>query len=267
MYVWLRWEGSLPVACEQMPARQRNSIRKESYGDWPNMIKKLVWSHKWKSAFVILFLLNLFIWTQAAGGSSERMGRGLDERGRVHNRQGQGNEQRELGKTDEGEGSRMMRGTMHKYAWWESERGEGGSKWGRVKDRDCIGRFPSEDVWGRKKQASHRHYRSILTDLLLLFLANNSSFLDSSDIYPLIHPLLTFWMCQANLSSKQKARDKERNGARERLDQAMICVSSRRYSSSPHAPLLAASYSLSFCFSISPSRSTHACSCCMATTC
>lgn len=60
----------------------------------------------------------------------------------------------------------------------------------------------------------------------------------------------------------------ERKGeARWRLDRAAICVSSQRYGTSPHAPLLAASYSLSFCFSISPSRSTHTCSCCMATTC
>lgn len=65
-----------------------------------------------------------------------------------------------------------------------------------------------------------------------------------------------------------EARDLERKGeARRRLDRAAICVSSQRYGSSPHAPLLAASYSLSFCFSISPSRSTHTCSCCMATTC
>lgn len=54
------------------------------------------------------------------------------------------------------------------------------------------------------------------------------------------------------------AGDLERKGeARWRLDRAVISVSSQRYGSSPHAPLLAASYSLSFCFSISPSRSTH----------
>lgn len=59
MYVWFRRKGSLPVACEQMPARQCNPIRQESDGDCSNIITKLVWSHKCKSASVILFLKNL----------------------------------------------------------------------------------------------------------------------------------------------------------------------------------------------------------------
>lgn len=42
----------------------------------------------------------------------------------------QGGEQKELEKTDKEEGSRMMRRTLHKYAWRERERREGGSEVG-----------------------------------------------------------------------------------------------------------------------------------------
>ncbi len=254
-----------------MPARQCNSIRQQRDADWPNIIRKLVRSDKCKPTPVILS--PSFIWTQAAGGSSQRKvvvlvgGGGVDERGRVHTDRDRGMNRENWERQTREKEVEWWGGHCTTMHWCERQRGE----------REGVRQGERETLhwqilqWGclrKKKLASHRHYRSILTDLLLPFLANNSSFSESSDTYPLIHPSLASWTCSASLSSKQKARDKERKGdVRERLDPAMICVSSQRYSSSSHAPLLAASYSLSFCFSISPSRSTHACYCCMATTC
>lgn len=128
---------------------------------------------------------------------------------------------------------------------------------------------PSKEGKEKKNQASHRHYRSILTDLLLPFPASNSYSLPSSHTYPLMRPWPACWVCYAYLSSKNKARDEGRNrgGSEGEAGSSyeMCLLSEIQLLSS--APLLAASYSLSFCFSISPSRSTHACSCCMATTC
>lgn len=65
-------------------------------------------------------------------------GGGLDERGRVRTDRGMKRENRE--RQTEGEGSRMVGRTLHKYAWDERQRRKGGSEV-RVKGRDCIDRF------------------------------------------------------------------------------------------------------------------------------
>lgn len=186
----------------------------------------------------------------------------LDERGRVHTGSGMNRENWE----------RQMR--EREVEWWGGhctstnemrDRGERvGVRWGWKRETALT------DSPGRKsRRLTVIIVPSLQTCCCRLLRATPLSCSLQTRIHESIHCWHAGCAALTSRRKKQKGRDKEGDGvgARERLDQAMICVSSQRYSSSPRAPLLAASYSLSFCFSTSPSRSTHACSCCMATTC
>lgn len=247
-------EKALPVACEQMPARQCNSIKQENDGDWQNMITKLPWSHKWKSASVILFLPNLsyehkqqVAWVKGREGA--RWERVHTDRDRGMNREN------------------WERQTMEKEVeWWgghrtsmhgERERGEGGSEVG-WRERLHWQIFCCECL--RKKSSR----------LTVIIVPSSQTcccrFLRTTPLsrrpQTYIHEPIYCWHIEcARLISHQNKRleIKRETEARERLWYVSLLRDT--------APLLAASYSLSFCFSTSPSRSTHACSCCMATTC
>lgn len=94
-------------------------------------------------------------------------------------------------------------------------------------------------------QVPHHHFHAILIDLLLPIPASNSSSssLELSDVYPLIHPLLAYWMRQASsshLSKKKKAEGKGKKRRRQRsrgvgLDQSVLHVSPERCGSCPGA--------------------------------
>lgn len=115
----------------------------------------------------------------------------------------------------------------------------------------------------KKKKASHHHYRPILTDLLLPSPMSNSPSSPPARMYPSMRPSPARWLVlrvppvERPEPETRTRRDAEGGSEGEAgLSDCEMCRPSEIQLLSS-APLLAASYSLSFCFSISPSRSTH----------